>query len=408
MNLLSVADKLADHDLPPVTLDARRCVRANNRWSQCQVCVSACPVNALALDASITLNEKSCIACGLCLHVCPVGAFTGDDGAADLANSVARLSGASTLELVCQRHPAPEKGTAVDAIVLRAGKCLAASSPALFLRLLTQDGLKIIARLDACAECPLNRVQPEITRVLAAVGQLFPERVSAVVDKPDARARTRAVYDAKSPPVSRRDFFQWMTSESVGTAARAFLSETDAPSSSHAPPRERRRLLSALKQIALNDAAQSALVQGVGAIKLNASDDCTACGVCARACPTGALRFATTASDGFRLSCLVSACTDCGVCFDVCEPDALQRVGVPTIGELLATETQLLKAGKLKHCAKCNAQFAADIEGDLCQVCAFRQQNPFGTWKPRARSPRETPLRDHREIRKPPQTTEPR
>lgn len=391
MKPFSVASKLTTPDAPSVTLNARRCVRAHDRWSQCQICVLACPVNALRLDAPITLDEQACVACGLCLHICPVGAFTGDDSATDLWNSAARLPAASVLELVCLHHPAPEQGDAADATVLRVGNCLAALSPALYLRLLTLDGLKIIARLDACAECLLGRVLPEINRALAIAEQLFPTRARAITNKPDARARTRAVYDAKSPPISRRDFFKWMTGESVRSAARVFVPEIEEPSSDHAPPCERRRLLKALSQSALNDAAQNALAQGVGAMRLSANDECTACGVCARACPTGALRFATTANDGFRLSCMVSACTDCGVCLDVCEPDALQRAGVPTISELLATETQLLKAGKLKHCAKCNAQFAAHIEGDLCQVCAFRRQNPFGAWKPRVRSPRETP-----------------
>ena len=388
MNLFSVADKLATPDRPSVILDAPRCVRAKDRLSQCDICARACPVDALHLNTPITLDAKACLACGLCLRVCPVGAYTGDDGTEDLLNCIARLPDASAIELACPRHPAPERGVNANATVICTSTCLASFGPAVYLRLLTNGVPEIIARLDACTECAIGRVQLEIARTLAAVGQLFPAHVSGVVEKPDPNAKTRQVYDVKTPPVSRRDFFRLMTSESVRTVARAFTSETDDAPSGRTPPRERRRLLNTLKQLAPNDALQNLPAPGLDVVRLSANDKCTACGVCARACPTGAMRCAASASNEYRLTCLVASCTDCGVCLDMCEPEALRRDGMPTIADLLAPEPQTLKSGRLKHCTKCNASFADHIAGDLCPVCDFRQRNPFGSWQPRARGPR--------------------
>lgn len=343
MNLFSVTSKLAAPDFPLIALDARRCVHAKDRWSQCKICVRACPVSALRLDDSITLDEEACVACGLCFHVCPVGALTGDDGATDLLNFVTRLPDASTIELACLRHPAPEKGTNTKAIVVRTGKCLAALSPSVLLRLLIKDELKVVARLDACAECALGRVQPEIASTFAAVGQLFPERATMVVAKPDATANTRVLSDVKSPPVSRRAFLREMTGQTIRTVALALASETEEAATGSTVPAERRRLVNVLKRFAPNEALQNAFTPGFGALRLSVDDQCNACAVCVRACPTGAIHFASTAGGLYRLTHLVASCTDCGACLDVCELDALHRDGVPTIAELLANEPQVLK-----------------------------------------------------------------
>ncbi|MBI5301772.1 MAG: 4Fe-4S binding protein [Chloroflexi bacterium] len=379
MNLFSVAGKLAPADQPPVSLEATRCVRAKDKRSTCELCVRGCPVNALRLDAPIALDEKACVACGLCLRVCPVGAFAGDDSAADIFNCIARLSATQVVELVCARHPAPEKGLIENATVIRTSACLAALGSSTYLRLLTQVS-QVAIRMDACEECSIGRVQPEIVNALAPVRQLFPERVIAVTDRPSTDAKTRVVYDAKAPPVSRRDFLRVLTGESVRTAVRAFANESaDAPAGS-VLPRERVRLINALKQLALGE--QNVPAQFTGVIRLTADDQCTACGVCARACPTGALQFSTTEGNAYRLTCAVAKCTDCGVCLDVCEPQALHRNGAPSIAELVAAEAMVLKAGALKQCAKCNALFADHIPGTLCPICDFRRRNPFGSLRP--------------------------
>jgi ferredoxin len=386
MNLLAAASKLAPEETPHLAFDAKRCIRLKDRFSQCDSCVRACPSGAIRLESVITLDEKACVDCGLCLRVCPVGAFTGEDGVQDLLNCMARIPQATAIELACPRHPGPEKGTHENAMIVRTNGCLAALGPSAYARWLINRTTDIVVRMDACGECPLGQVQPEIARAIAVMEEAFPNRIKAVVDEPAAGAPARPVFDIKAPPVSRRDFLRLMTGESVRAAARAFASDPEGTLSTGPLPKERRRLLSTLKQLAPDAAARSQPVTGFAAVRLNANEKCTACGVCARACPTHAMRYATTAAEEFRLTCLVSDCTDCGVCIDICEPDALARDGAPTIAEMLATELRVLKTGKLKHCTKCSAPFAAAIEGDLCTVCDFRQRNPFGAWQPRKRS----------------------
>ncbi len=336
MNILSVVEKLTPADRPPISLDASRCVHAYDKLSDCDLCVRVCPVNAIHMDTHVSLDDKSCVACGLCLHSCPVGAYAGDDGVTELFNLVSRLPDASFIELVCQRHPAPEQGTAENATVIQTKTCLAALGPSRYLQLATQAP-KIVARMDACVDCPIGRAQPEISRAINAAQKVLAtrdeiDRVVGVIEKPGASAKARAIHNIKNPPVSRRDLFRFFAVEGTKAANRIMSSDNDQ-SVGKAPPPERRRLTSALKQLASIESTewQNATVAELGVVWLEADEKCTACGVCARACPTGAMQFIESENNQYRLLLEVSQCTNCSVCIDLCEPSALRRASAANV-----------------------------------------------------------------------------
>ncbi len=41
----------------------------------CGACEGACPVGAISIDATATIDADSCIDCGACAGTCPVGAI---------------------------------------------------------------------------------------------------------------------------------------------------------------------------------------------------------------------------------------------------------------------------------------------------------------------------------------------
>lgn len=386
MNLISIAGKLAEPERTPIELDGARCVHEFDRLAQCDLCVRVCPVDALQLGAHIALDEKKCVACGLCVRTCPVGAFQGDDGFFDLVNLVGRLSERPIVELACARHPSPHQGENEDANVIRTKTCLATLGTSRYLQLLVRVS-QLVVRTDACAECEWGRAQPAITQaiesarsVLAARGEA--EQLVQVNEKPTTLAKTRSVYDTKNPPVSRRDLFRVFVAEGTKVAARA-LDSADESGTGNVPPLERRRLVNVLKQFVPVEMPewQPVLASNLGFVRLTANEKCTACGICARTCPTGAMKFHSD-KDSYRLTFTSAQCTNCGVCLDLCEPQALQRDGVPTFGELLGNEPQALRVGALKECWRCKQKFADHIQGNLCPVCAYRKANPFGARMP--------------------------
>lgn len=384
MNLLGVAVKLASAVNQPLALDKARCVRSNDRLALCDRCMRACPVGALQTDSPITLNEKICVNCGWCLHDCPTGAFTGEDGTDPLLQFLLQFPQGETIELACSQHDEPELGSSSKANVIQTDRCLAALGPSIYAWLMARGMSQVIVRLDACADCAAGKVRDSMQADLGALEKLFNTAATqriVVVRASDPGWKDREVKAINDLPVSRRELLRRMTQDAPKTAARALATDPSDPKVK-APPRERQRLLDALARAQVLNREQ--IVQGLGAIRLGVNEKCSACGACARVCPTGALLFAVTDQKDYRLDVRVGACTDCGVCLDVCEPTALARDRAPSAAEFIAVDPVVLSAGKLKECTRCGAKFAAQIPGDLCSICNFRQQNPFGSRLPPA------------------------
>ncbi len=380
MNLGKVAasaERLATAlDRPPVTADVAWCLHARDKTSACDVCLHGCPVGAIMLAGKIALDAQKCVGCGLCLHNCPMGVFSGHDDSADVLNCAVRLPDRDVIEVACSRHPDPAHGSPGIDVVIRTSGCLAALAPSTYLNLLALEVRRIVVRLDACGQCPIGRVMPEIHKtvgvaqgVLEARGE--PERLCAL-EIPERRQRTRPVIDSKNPPVSRRDFFRKFAAKTTRHVSELFPPLPEVAPGQKSPPPERRRLIGALRQLPTAK-GEVPLAEGLPFARFAARADCTACGVCARACPTGALQLRTV-EDRYELTFAAGDCTDCGVCLKFCRDGALRRDSTPRPAELLSQDPVALVAGPLKRCAKCGAPFAGQAESTLCPICEMRRR----------------------------------
>ena len=112
---------------------------------------------------------------------------------------------------------------------------------------------------------------------------------------------------------------------------------------------------------------------------------CTACGVCVRACSTGALSLEQddTGSGLFALEHMASRCDDCGRCVALCPTRALVRTG-PGDWAAFDDTSRTLATGALLRCARCGVSFADTDASRYCSPCAFRLANPFGSRVPAA------------------------
>lgn len=115
---------------------------------------------------------------------------------------------------------------------------------------------------------------------------------------------------------------------------------------------------------------------------------CTACGVCVRACPAGALSLVDLAPTGLRaLHQEVAACTDCGRCVDLCPEHVLHRSPTPGWDAVLTPDVHEVARTATRHCERCGAAFGSArpvTPGGraLCSVCEFRRAHPFGSAPP--------------------------
>lgn len=388
MNLLSGLERLAEIDFAPIHIDMARCLHSHGTLVACDACVQACAFEALHVNGTIELDSQRCVGCRQCVHTCPVGAIdAGDTDSGALIAAAAAVAGARVVELACPGHPSPELGPSDADAVIRAGSCLAALGPSAYAGLLAAGLSQIVVRLDACADCTIGRVQPRIEATLAATRHILnaPDTPASIATINERRATgwTRRPLYAKSKRISRRDFLRRLAGEGQQFGARALAIERPERQMPLAPdkgvPPERGWLLDALRQLSVARSSQARLT-GLPFARFTADDSCTACGVCAQVCPSGALQYTTTEGRAYSLHFASGACMDCGACLRVCMPDALHREDA-TLADLISPAV-VVRSGTLQSCTKCGARFASGSNASLCPVCAFRRKSPFGSRLP--------------------------
>ncbi|MBP6298052.1 MAG: 4Fe-4S binding protein [Anaerolineae bacterium] len=378
MNLLRIAlaaEKwTAGH--PAITTAPELCLNVRDKDMGCRHCVDLCPTEAIALDPHVQLNPEACIHCGLCLHGCPTGVFEGDDGAYQVLHCITQLAEHDVIEIACPLHPSPATGSQDAGGVITTTGCLSMLGVSTYLGIRALGIGKTIVRLDACAECALCALQPKIEATIGNARQFLdqPDSIEIVTQTPSQETVSRPVYAANNPPVSRRRLFRMLASpeESSGEQVVSHFKAQPAEDDSRLPP-ERRRILASLRALQAIDPQAS--LRGQWFTLLQASGACTACGLCARICPTDALQFYET-EEVFSLAFSAANCINCGLCVSLCEAQALQYSGSPTWADIVDGAVVTLRSGTLKHCKKCHVAFVGP--DDYCPTCDFRRRNPFG------------------------------
>ncbi len=383
MSLLEAAERFASMDRSQIVLDTKRCLHTQDQYSECAACFSICPVHAITVGKPPSLDSECCQACLACLPICSVGAYRADDNVADLLNCTTHIED-QIVELVCGLHPQPERGLDSEFIGIRIRGCLAGLGTGAYLTLAILGVTRIISRTDACGACKWQSLHSEIrsqteraNRFLSAWDKKDIVTCSDEVDAPVERT----LWNAKNPPVSRRDLFRLVARQGQVVMARAM--ETSVAAADRKPGRDRLRLLSAVSH--LPEPSASAALNGFGFAALTISDECTACGACGKACPTQALKVMKNEDEmTFSISFSAKDCIDCGVCDHVCMPDAIHFNHAPTFEEVFGVkEAVVLISDSMVRCERCKSWMVKRDDTTLCPLCEYRRTHPFGSMMPK-------------------------
>jgi ferredoxin len=383
MEFLSLVERLAALDRSTVTYDPERCLHAHDKFANCEACLGICPVEAIRPGRSPRFDAEACGGCLACLPLCPSGAYNADDGVHNLLNCTTHVE-STQIELVCQAHPHAQNGVSEDVVGIRVRGCLAGLGSGAYLALAAMGLEKVIVRLDACSECPWSSLVGQVEGQVATAKRLLSAWEKADLVQAVTELKTtceRPLWDAQNPPISRRDLFVMLSRQGQATLARAIEKEW-TPAGKQAG-RGHRRLANAITHLPKPEVNLSLDELGFG--MLTASEDCTACGSCARFCPTGALEFEVNkGAHTYSLRFTPQECIGCQACLHICADSAVSLDSAPALGQVFGTNEALtLRSGELSRCDRCHAYFAARPGVHLCPNCEFRQKNPFGSRLPK-------------------------
>jgi len=382
VSLFDAAERFAAIDRSKVILDSKGCLHAHDQSSNCTACVDICPVRAFTPGTPPVLNDQSCQSCLACLPVCPVGAIHADDDVSSLLNCATHVED-KAVELVCGLHPQPGSGAQPEGLAIRIQACLAGLGAGAYLSLAALGLEHISLRTDACQACKWASLEGQVEQQARQANQFLAgwNHADAVVCLSKVvQPVERPVWDAKNPPLSRRDLFRMLGRQGQVAMARAM--ENGVRVSERQPGRDRLRILSALAH--LPEAASPVNLDGLGFASMQVSEDCTACGVCSKACPTQAIRLEKNADDSsFSLLFTAQKCIACDICAILCMPDAIHLEKAPSFDQIFgADETLVVASGALVHCDKCKILMTAQPGVRFCTLCEHRRSHPFGSIMP--------------------------
>lgn len=385
MSLLDAAEQFASLDRSQIILNTKLCLHSQDQHSECTGCFRICPAEAITIGKPPTLNTDLCQSCLACLTTCPVGAYHADDSVADLLNCATHIED-QPVELLCSLHPHPESGTHSESIGIKLRGCLAGLGVGAYLTVSTLGLKRLLPRIDACRACNWQPLTPEIRNQIERANRFLSawdnDNAVTCIDEIESPVE-RVLWDSKNPPLSRRDLFRLISRQGQVVMARAM--ENGTTLSKRQLGRDRMRLLAAVSHLPDPPEEAQIALDGFNFATLTISDLCTSCGTCAKACPTGALKFEKNEAEmAFSITFSAQQCIGCDLCDHVCISDAITLDHTPAFrGVFGVKESVLAVSGSMVRCERCRTLMAKREGVRFCPVCEYRRTHAFGSMLPK-------------------------
>ncbi|WP_297443885.1 4Fe-4S dicluster domain-containing protein [Sulfurimonas sp.] len=357
-------------------LNAGLCVRSLSVESECNKCEVVCPTNAIVITKGTALpaiNFSTCVTCGACGGVCPSEAltleeFSPTDFFFDFIEDEDNL-------ISCRKNV----------------PCISALSVEHILSMVTLKK-EIVFDMGYCNECDIASTchkqilenYEEATYILEAMEN------DATIKLEDVK------YNSENEATTdRRDFLNNLNLKSVAKVKKSFEDEVQKASDEliehslaktdiallrkKTLPNKRKILFTALKRVEkpstfhIIDATEISFTSQ----KLMNEESCTACQMCYRVCPTGAL---TSDLKNSKIDFDPFLCIKCHICHDVCEPDAITLSSSYKMKEFFEPEAVNLISFNVRRCDECGSIFSSNSNDTMCYRCKIEEEEAKALW----------------------------
>lgn len=399
-----IADKIInDHHM---LIEAVLCSCFRTPKSDCSICADLCPVGAIRISDKGAEITEGCIDCGVCISACPNGVFRSkerDDSKIILEiESKVRGWESGVFRISCER------GNTVADLIL---PCLSRLTEVLLIEPMRMGASRIEILQPSCEKCPSVKASPHLDRILKQTLYLYEMvgigkdsilvRSSEFGDQKNSELKTQ---NSELKALSRRELLGAIGTKAIEVAAasipdlelkteekeeifretikqrpenikRSLLLESIRDIESRVNDYEVQNPKSKIQNNKVDVPSSDSIIA-----ELEVDSKCTACGVCATLCPTGAITQRWT-EDRFYLGFRPDLCTNCQVCVKTCMHGAIKIKEKVSLNLLLEQiEVKLFESEK-KTCPVCQMVFiptpkSLRLSGDpvggktgICPLC---------------------------------------
>ncbi len=364
--------------ISPPDLTASLCLNQRHNGLGCVRCIASCPTAAITLsEAQPNLDPSLCVSCGACSATCPIDAIAAPSTRPEnvLVTNLGELN-SGMIGVVCNQPQDPaDNHLRVDAVGVHQ-RCLAGVDLPTLLQLLAASSGDVWLDDSQCSDCQIGHVHRAIASAAVSANALMNSVDSAKrvrlatsdMAKPHAVAAPQIV-DTERFRVGRRGMFSLLKARADSLATKPVEPERSPGNLiDQTFPASRSALLARLANWDPPVAGAASSELPYGDVIIDPSR-CTACGLCARFCPTAALRL-DTLEDRFAIGFWGSSCVDCGLCATACVEDAVSFGRTIQAAEIVAGPPRRLVEGQITSCRDCGAQTAVMAESvPTCSSC---------------------------------------
>jgi len=348
-----------------IKLNPSHCVRYYSKNSQCDLCESICPTEAVKIEeAGVALYQDECVSCGGCVGVCPNEALSLTNF--DVTEFFFEFLGGSENIISCKSNFVCLSGLNIEYLVA--------------LGLLKSD---VVLDLGHCESCDINKsCFPQIERNIKEANLIL-----QALDKSEIQSKNLCISKEEEP--NRREFFNIFNLKSVVKAKKNFdesVSEKPLKKITNqlikaikdkTIPNKRKVLFTVLKKIKKPQSYTYLDRDEVSFTSAKIIDDsCDNCSICYRVCPTSALSSNQRGSKIFFDDLL---CIKCRLCHDVCEKESISLKDVST-KEFFEPSQKLLKEFKVIKCHECGNPFSYLGGERICKRCKEEEEGAMELW----------------------------
>ncbi|WP_455755577.1 4Fe-4S binding protein [Sulfurimonas sp.] len=356
-----------------IELKASSCVRSLSVESQCNRCEIVCPTDAIVIGENPlpSINYSVCVGCGACGGICPSESFKLDDFSS--SNFFFNFLEDEENLISCRKNIPCISALSVEHII-----SLAVLKKEIVFDMGHCDGCEIAS---TCHKQILANHE-EATYLLEAMENeavIKLENISYEDDKQTDRRGFLSAINLKTVAKTKKSFEDEVKKASDELTEHTLAKTDIALLKKKKIPEKRTLFFTAIKRV--QTPSQFHIVEAdevsFTSQKLMDEESCTACQMCYRVCPTGAL---TSDVKNSKIDFDPFLCIKCNICHDVCEPNAIKMSTAYNIKEFFEPVVQNLISFNVRRCNECNVVFSTNSNEKLCYRCKAEEEEARELW----------------------------